>query len=86
MNHEQTQAVRLLQTAKGQVEATLKMLDENRYCIDVVNQIAATQALLKKANTLILKQHVDHCVKEAIEEGNVTEKLDEIQRVISRLG
>ena len=41
------------------------MMDEGRYCIDLSNQIIAAHSLLKKANMLILKQHLNHCVKDA---------------------
>ena len=53
------------------------MIEEGRYCIDVSNQIMAAQSLLKRANLLILKQHMNHCVKEALNRKR-DEKVDEI--------
>lgn len=85
MNHQKKQALQALKTAKGQIEATIKMLEEGRYCVDVSNQIIAAQALLKKANLLILKQHMEHCVTEAFEQGNGNEKIDEIMEILAKV-
>ena len=68
MNEQRKKAKLLIQTAKGQTEAIINMIDDNRYCIDISNQILAVAALLKKANMLILEQHIQHCVKEAMQE------------------
>ena len=85
MNNEQKQAVRSLQTSRGQIEAVIKMIEEGRYCIDVSNQILAAESLLKKANRLILKQHMNHCVKEAFEHGSGSEKIEEIMGILDRI-
>lgn len=85
MNHQKKQTLQALKTAKGQIEATIKMLEEGRYCVDVSNQIIAAQALLKKANLLILKQHMEHCVTEAFEQGNGNEKIDEIMEILAKV-
>lgn len=85
MNQEREKAVRLLQTAQGQIKAVLKMLDEDRYCVDIANQISATRSLLKKANMNILNQHMEHCVVEAIEKGNSKAKIDEVLLLMDRL-
>lgn len=85
MNCEQDKALQALKTAKGQIEGTIKMIEEGRYCVDVSNQIIASQALLKKANLLILKQHMNHCVVEAIENDKGSEKIDEIIELLSKV-
>ena len=59
--------LRLLRTASGQVDGIIRMLEEGRYCIDISNQILATEALLKKANAQVLVNHLDTCDKESIE-------------------
>ena len=51
---------RLLKTARGQIDGILKMIDEDRYCIDISNQILASQSILKKANGEVLKAHLEH--------------------------
>ncbi|AWZ49839.1 transcriptional regulator [Clostridiaceae bacterium 14S0207] len=85
MNEEKKKAIQSLKTSKGQIEGIIKMIEEGRYCIDVSNQIIAAQSLLKKANLLILKQHLNHCVKEAFMHDNGEEKVDEIISVINKL-
>ena len=78
-------AVFALKTAKGQIDAAINMIEEERYCVDVSNQVIAAQALLKKANLLILKQHMYHCVKEAFEHNQGSEKIDEIIDILSKI-
>lgn len=85
MNNEQKKAQLALKTAKGQIDAIINMLEEGRYCVDVSNQIIAAQGLLKKANLLILRQHMNHCVKEAFEEDKGSEKIDEIIDILSKV-
>lgn len=85
MNKEKDEAVKALKTSKGQIEGIIKMIEDGRYCIDVSNQIVAASSLLKKANMLILKQHLNHCVKEAFMHDNGEEKVDEIMDLLSRV-
>ncbi|WP_084116438.1 metal-sensing transcriptional repressor [Clostridium acidisoli] len=85
MNKEKADAVKALKTSKGQIEGIIKMLEDGRYCIDVSNQIVAAQSLLKKANMLILKQHINHCVKDAFLNDSGDEKVDEIIELLGRL-
>lgn len=85
MNKQQKRALQALKTARGQVDATIRMLEEGRYCVDVSNQIIASQALLKKANLLILKQHMEHCVAEAFQQGNGSEKIEEIMQILAKI-
>ncbi len=67
-----------LKTARGQIDGILKMIDEERYCIDISKQILAVQSLLKKANLKILRNHMNSCVLSAVKEGGGEEKIDEI--------
>jgi DNA-binding FrmR family transcriptional regulator len=85
MNTDQKKALQTLKTAKGQIEATIKMIEDGRYCIDVSNQILAAQSLLKKADLLIIGQHLRHCVMEAIENDKGDEKIDEVMHLLSKV-
>lgn len=85
MNVEKVKALQALKTSKGQIEGIIKMMEDERYCVDISNQIIAAQALLKKANMLILKQHMHHCVKDAIKNDNGEEKIDEIIDILSKI-
>jgi CsoR family transcriptional regulator, copper-sensing transcriptional repressor len=83
-SHDSQKAVDLLKTARGQIDAVLRMVEEDRYCIDVSKQVHASIALLKKANIVILKQHMNTCVKDAIRTNNGTEKIDEITMILEK--
>ena len=76
---------RLINTAKGQLNGISKMIEEDRYCMDISNQIMATQAILNKVNEEILKAHMNHCVKEAFVQGNGEEKVDEIINILKKI-
>lgn len=85
MNQEKQQAVQALKTARGQIDGIIKMIEDGRYCIDISNQILASSAMLKRANLLILKQHMNHCVLEAAERGHGSEKIDEVIGILSKI-
>ncbi|MDE5977827.1 MAG: metal-sensing transcriptional repressor [Turicibacter sp.] len=84
MNEEKKKALQVLKTARGQIDGIIKMIENERYCMDITTQIMASQALLKRANILILKQHLNHCVKEACLNGDSQEKIDEIMTILER--
>ncbi|OCL88825.1 Copper-sensing transcriptional repressor CsoR [Aliarcobacter thereius] len=85
MNEDKKKALQTLKIAKGQIEAVIKMLEDGRYCIDISNQILAVSSLVKKSNMLILKQHMNSCVLEAVNSGNSSEKIDEITKILSKI-
>lgn len=85
MNKEKQNAIKMLKIARGQIEGTIKMLEEERYCIDISNQIMASQSLLKKANLQVLKQHMEHCVSESFKDGEGQQKIDEVIMVLSKI-
>ena len=61
------------------------MVEEDRYCIDIANQLMATQAILRRTNQEILRAHLEHCVKTAVESGDADEKIDEIVKLIDKM-
>ncbi len=77
MKANQRQMLRLLKTARGQIDGILKMIEEDRYCLDISHQIMAADAVLRRANKEVLKAHLEACVREAVEAGD-TEKVDEL--------
>ena len=88
MKADKTKITRLLKTARGQLDGLLKMVEDDRYCIDISNQLMATQAILRKANCEIMHAHLDSCVREAFEKGNsmdTNEKLNEIMEMMDKL-
>ena len=85
MRADHAQVTRLLKTARGQIDGILKMVEEDRYCLDVSSQIMAAQSILKKANRMVLKAHMNSCVKEAVESGDPEEKLEELAVLLDKL-
>jgi CsoR family transcriptional regulator, copper-sensing transcriptional repressor len=85
MSEEMDKSIQYLKTARGQIDGILKMIDEGRYCVDVSNQIIASQSLLKKANMMVLKQHLNHCVKHAFMHNSGEDKIDEIISLLEKL-
>ena len=85
MKADKAQVQRLLKTARGQLDGILNMVEEDRYCIDISNQILAAQSILSKANAAILQAHMYCCVREAAESGNAEEKIEEISALLQKL-
>lgn len=85
MKADQKQIVRLLKTARGQMDGILKMVEEDRYCVDISNQIMATDAILRKANKEILRAHMKCCVKDALQTGQEEKKIDELIDMIDKM-
>ena len=76
-----------LQRIEGQVRGLARMVEEDRYCIDVVTQVAAVSAALRAAEDEILHDHVAHCIEHAIASGNKSEqrhKVAELMDVLNR--
>ncbi|RKX77244.1 MAG: transcriptional regulator [Spirochaetes bacterium] len=84
MDNEKKKALNLMKTARGQIDSAIKMLEDDRYCVDICKQLLAIPSLLIKANNLVLHRHIDTCVSDAIEKGGGKEKVDEIFDLITR--
>ena len=81
---EDMEVVNTLKTARGQIDGILKMIEDERYCIDISKQLMAVQSLLKKANIKILKDHMEGCVLSAINDGTGQEKIKEIVYILEK--
>lgn len=81
---ESAKALGHLKTARGQIEGIARMIEEDRYCIEVSNQIHAVIALLKKTNLIILKQHMNTCVADAVKSKKADEKIEEISSILEK--
>lgn len=76
-----------LKRIEGQVRGVQRMIEDRKYCIDILNQIHAVKGALAKVEEKILKRHFQHCVTEAVKgnsEKEKQEKLDEILKLISQ--
>ena len=85
MKADKKQVTRLLKTARGQIDGILKMIEDDRYCIDISTQLMATQAILKRANKEIIGAHMKHCVHDAIESQDADQKINEMMTVLDKL-
>lgn len=81
--HEQEIASRLRRVS-GQLSGVLRMYEDGRYCIDVLDQLSAVTAACDAVGVLILEDHIRACVREAIEAGAADEKVDELVSSIRR--
>lgn len=86
MNEGKRRAVTKLKTARGQLDGIIKMLEDDRYCVDVSTQILSAIGLLKKANIDVLNSHIRSCVATAMLEGQEQgeEKIEEIINIIDK--
>ena len=82
-----TSCLKRLNRIEGQVRGLTRMVEDDRYCIDIVTQIAAVRAALRRAEEEILRDHVAHCVEHAIASGNRADqrrKIAELMDVVGR--
>ena len=75
-----------LNRIEGQVRGLSRMVEEDRYCIDVVTQISAVRAAFRRAEEEILRDHVGHCAEHAIANGNKEDQRKKIAEIIEVLG
>jgi CsoR family transcriptional regulator, copper-sensing transcriptional repressor len=86
-NEIKTSLQKRLSRIEGQVRGLSKMVDEDRYCIDIVTQISAVRAALRRMEEEVLRDHVSHCVEGAIASGDKADqraKIAELMAVIGR--
>ncbi len=73
-----------LKIARGHLDKVIKMVEDKDYCLDIVHQSLAIQSALKKADNIILKNHLMHCVPNAVKEGQQEETVEEIMKVFDK--
>jgi len=81
-----TSCQKRLSRIEGQVRGLSKMVEDDRYCIDIVRQIGAVRAALRRVEEEILKDHVGHCVEHAIASGNKAEQRKKIAELMDVVG
>ncbi|GLR68977.1 hypothetical protein GCM10010909_36590 [Acidocella aquatica] len=75
-----------LKRVEGQVGGVLRMVEDNRYCIDMLTQISAIRAALHKVEEEILRDHVNHCVANAFASGDITDQRHKVEELVQTLG
>lgn len=85
MQGDKQKVSQLLKTARGQIDAVLAMIEDDRYCLDISQQVMAAQALLGRANKEILTAHLTHCVRNAKSDVEREEKAAELAALLNKL-
>jgi CsoR family transcriptional regulator, copper-sensing transcriptional repressor len=81
---EKDAVINRLKRIEGQVRGIMKMVEDDRYCVDILVQISAIQAALKKVGFTITERHIKHCVSDAIRSGEGDETITELMEVMKQ--
>lgn len=81
---EKDKIINRLKRIEGQVRGIQNMIDDDRYCVDILVQVSAINAAMKKVGMELLKDHTTHCVSNAIKSGNGEEAIEEVLGVFER--
>lgn len=71
-----------LKTVRGHLDAVIRMVDEERYCPEIMKQVSALQASLERVNRILLQNHLETCVTHAVSEGRTAEIVDELMETM----
>ena len=74
-----------IKIARGQLDGILRMIEEDRHCVDISNQLLATQALLKRVNQEILRAHIRGCIRDGLHTDEPNPKLEEALQLLEKL-
>ena len=86
MKKDRTQLLNRLSRVEGQVRGVSKMIEDGRYCIDVLTQIRAIRAALARVESTMLQDHLNHCIENAIVSGDAGEQRKKAAELIELLG
>ena len=85
MMADQKTVLRLLKTARGQIDGIIRMVEEDRCCMDISQQVTAADALLRRVNKEILTAHLKHCVEQAESDRERSDKIDELVNALGKI-
>ena len=85
MNADKVHITHSIKIARGQLDSILRMIEEDRYCVDISNQLLATQAPLKRVKQEILRPHIHDCVREGLHTDEPNQKLEEALQLLEKL-
>ncbi len=83
-NKTQNSIIHRYRIAYGHLKKVIKMIDSGDYCVDIVHQSLAVQAALKKADHMVLKNHLETCVSDSIKKGQGKKAIREIMEVLEK--
>lgn len=81
---EKEQLINRLKRIEGQVRGIQNMIENDRYCVDILTQVSAINAALKKVSLNLLERHTHHCVSDAIKDGEGEQAIQELMEVFER--
>ncbi len=81
-----SEVIKRLKRIEGQVGGLLRMVDDDRYCVDVLTQINAVRAALHRVEEHMLRDHVSHCVADAFVSGDVADQRHKVEELIATIG
>ncbi len=82
MKHNQSAALKRLSRIEGQVRGIARMIEEDRYCVDVLGQTAAIKSAIKAVEKLVIEDHTSHCIEDAINSGDAGEQRTKFMELI----
>ena len=86
MTHKNPKILTRLSRIEGQVRGVARMIEEERYCIEVLTQLQAIKAALRKVEEDVLKDHASHCVAHAIKSGDVNDQKQKFDELVELFG
>lgn len=85
MKADKEKVTRLLKTARGQIDGIIKMIEDDRYCIDISRQLLSVAAIINSANKEVLSAHFKECINGADSKEERDAKVDELMGIISKM-
>ena len=85
MRADHESVLRKLKIARGQLDGIIRMVEEDRYCVEISNQLLAAQSLLKNLNQEVVRAHIEGCVRDALQTDQPNPKLEEALALLSRM-
>lgn len=88
MQADREKTLRMIKTARGQLDGIIKMVEEDRYCMEISNQLLAAQSILRKVNREIIHAHLQHCVRQSLESEDsqaAQQKIEELMTLFDKL-
>lgn len=85
MMADQATVLRLLKNTRGQIDGIIKMVEDNRYCMDISQQVMAAEAMLRRVNKEILSAHLKHCIEHAESDQDRSDRIDEFVNTLGKL-
>ena len=85
MMADHRKVMQLLKTARGQIDSVIKMVEDDRYCIDISTQILAAEGLLNNANRMVVTAHLKNCVNDAPTAEDRNRKIDEVANLLTKI-